>query len=127
MNIDYIFASIAILTLVALTIFQLLLIVGRPYGRLAWGGRYEVLPNRLRVSSLVSIILYVLIGIVIVSHAQLAPIIDSTTNLTYSMWFLTAYFTLGVVMNLASRSRPERLVMTPVALILAVSCLVLAL
>jgi len=127
MNIDYIFASIAILTLVALTIFQLLLIVGRPYGRLAWGGRYEVLPNRLRVSSLVSIILYVLIGTVIVSHAQLAPIIDSTTNLTYSMWFLTAYFTLGVVMNLASRSRPERLVMTPVALILAVSCLVLAL
>lgn len=126
MNIDYIFASIAVLTLVALTIFQLLLIAGRPYGRLAWGGQHEVLPTRLRISSLVSIILYALIAVVIVSHAQLAQIIDPTTNLTYSMWFLTAYFILGVIMNLASRSRLERLTMTPVALILAVCCLALA-
>jgi hypothetical protein len=42
-------------------------------------------------------------------------------------WVLTAYFALGVALNAASRSRPERLVMTPVALVLAVCCLVLAL
>jgi hypothetical protein len=34
---------------------------------------------------------------------------------------------LGVAMNAASRSRPERLVLTPTVLTLAVVCLVLAL
>lgn len=41
-------------------------------------------------------------------------------------WALTAYFAVGVLMNAASRSRPERLVMTPVSLALAGACLVLA-
>jgi hypothetical protein len=40
---------------------------------------------------------------------------------------LTAYFGVGVLANLASRSRPERLVMTPVAAVLCACCLVIAL
>ena len=40
---------------------------------------------------------------------------------------LTGYFVLGIAMNAISRSRPERLVMTPVVAILAVACLLLAL
>ena len=43
------------------------------------------------------------------------------------MWVLTGYFALGVVLNAISRSRPERLVMTPVAVVLTVVCLRLAL
>jgi hypothetical protein len=43
-----------------------------------------------------------------------------------AVWVLTAYFGLGVVMNAASRSRPERLVMTPVALVLCGACLLVA-
>jgi hypothetical protein len=44
-----------------------------------------------------------------------------------ALWVLTAFFAVGVAMNAASRSRGERLVMTPVVLALAVLCLVLAL
>jgi hypothetical protein len=40
---------------------------------------------------------------------------------------ITAYFALGIALNAISRSRPERLVMTPVVLLLAVSCLLIAL
>ena len=43
------------------------------------------------------------------------------------IWVLTAYFTLGIVLNAASRSRPERLVMTPIVSLLAVCCLLIAL
>jgi hypothetical protein len=43
------------------------------------------------------------------------------------IWVLTAYLGLGILVNAASRSRPERLVMTPVALVLTACCLVLAL
>jgi hypothetical protein len=42
-------------------------------------------------------------------------------------WILTAYFTLGVLMNGISRSKPERLVMAPVALLLALLFLCLSL
>ena len=42
------------------------------------------------------------------------------------MWVLAAYFTLGVVMNGISRSKPERRIMTPTALVLAVLYLILA-
>ena len=40
---------------------------------------------------------------------------------------MTGYFALGVPLNAISRSRPERLVMTPVVLLLALCCLVVAL
>lgn len=43
------------------------------------------------------------------------------------MWVLAAYFTLGIVMNGISRSKPERLIMTPTAVILPALYLVLAL
>jgi hypothetical protein len=44
-----------------------------------------------------------------------------------AIWVLTAYFALGIGMNAISRSRPERMVMTPVVLGLTVVSLVLAL
>jgi hypothetical protein len=39
---------------------------------------------------------------------------------------LTGFFCLGVLMNLASQSPWERAIMTPVALVLALCCYVLA-
>lgn len=44
-----------------------------------------------------------------------------------SAWVLLAYFTLGVVMNGVSRSRDERIVMTPTVLVLAICTLFVAL
>ena len=40
-------------------------------------------------------------------------------------WVLTAYFSVGVVMNLISRSRLER-IWAPVSLVIAVCCAVVA-
>jgi hypothetical protein len=44
-----------------------------------------------------------------------------------AIWVLAGYFLLGIGLNAVSRSRPERLVMTPVVLALTVCCLVIAL
>ena len=40
---------------------------------------------------------------------------------------ITAFFGVGVLMNAVSRSRPERFVMTPIVLLLALCCLLIAL
>lgn len=114
-------AVVASVLLAGVAVFQVLLVAGLPLGRFAWGGQHEVLPRTLRISSAVSVLLYV----VIAWSVWLAA--TSPGGAGPWMWVLTAFFGLGVVMNAASRSRPERLVMTPVVLLLALSCLVIAL
>ncbi len=109
-----------------LTILQLLLIAGLPLGRFAWGGQHEVLPPRLRIGSVVSIVLYAVFALMVLERAQLTSLIPSVTFIAVGMWVLTGYFALGVLMNGISRSKPERFLMTPVSLVLAGLCLVVA-
>jgi hypothetical protein len=108
--------------LAALAVFQGLLAAGAPLGRFAWGGQHRVLPTGLRIGSVVSIATYVLVAVVLVAAArQTGGVAD------VAVWVLTGYFVLGIGLNAISRSRPERLVMTPVAVVLAACCLVVAL
>jgi hypothetical protein len=112
--------------LAALAVFQLVLIAGAPLGRFAWGGQHVVLPARLRVGSAVSIVVYGVVALFLLQAGGAHSVLPRGL-VDVGMWVLTGYFALGVALNAASRSRPERLVMTPVALALAVVCLVLAL
>ena len=116
-------AVLAVVVLVGLAVLQALLVAGRPYGHLAWGGQHRVLPRRLRIGSAASIALYAVFAGVVLAAA--AP--DAPRWLEVAVWVLTGYSALGVLMNAVSRSRPERLVMTPVCLLLAGCCLVVAL
>jgi hypothetical protein len=117
-------AGAALLGLLAL--LQVLLIAGAPLGRLAWGGQHVVLPTSLRIGSAVAIALYAAFAGLMLQAAGVVAVVPPAVA-GVAIWVLTAYFALGVTMNAASRSRPERLVMTPVVLVLAVLCLVLAL
>jgi hypothetical protein len=109
-----------------LTVFQLLLIAGLPIGRFAWGGQHRVLPRKLRIGSAVSILLYVVFAIIVLDAAKLTDVFASATFTSVAVWVLTAYFALGVFMNAISRSKPERFTMTPVSLVLAGLCLIVA-
>jgi hypothetical protein len=120
-------AVVACTLLAGLAVFQLLLIAGLPLGRFAWGGQHEVLPRRLRIGSAVSIVLYALFALAVVDTARRVANGTGAGVTDVGIWVLTAYFLVGVGMNAASRSRHERLVMTPVALALFACCLILAL
>ena len=116
---------VGVVLLAALAVFQLLLVAGAPLGRFAWGGQHEVLPTRLRVSSAVNVVVYGLVAVVFLQRVGAVELLP-TSVVDVGLWVLTGLFGLGVLMNAVSRSRPERLVMTPVALALAAVCLVLA-
>jgi hypothetical protein len=119
-------AVVALVLLAALAVFQGCLVAGAPLGRFAWGGQNEVLPTNLRIGSVVSIVLYAAFAVLILQAAgSLSLLPDGFVGV--AIWVLTGYFVLGIAMNAISRSRPERLVMTPVVTILAATCLVLAL
>jgi hypothetical protein len=111
-------ALAACLILAALAVFQAALIAGAPLGRFAWGGQHEVLPAQLRIGSATSIVLYVLIAYVALAKADLASPLVSEGFTDVTSWVLTGYFGLGIMLNGISRSKPERLVMTPTVLVL---------
>jgi hypothetical protein len=119
-------AVLACVLLAALAVFQGLLVAGAPLGALAWGGQHRVLPAGSRVGSAVSIVLYALIAVVVLQAAGVGTLVGAGV-VDLGIWVLVGYFALGIGMNAASRSRPERLVMTPVALLLALCCLGIAL
>jgi hypothetical protein len=122
------FAAVAAsVLLAALVVFQGALIAGAPLGRYAWGGQHKVLPTRLRMGSATSIVLYVLFAYVALAKAGLAPPLVNQGFTDVSCWVLTAYLALGIVLNAISRSKPERLVMTPTVIVLTGLFLTLAL
>lgn len=120
-------AVISLLILLLLTIFQLALICGAPLGRFAWGGQHNILPLRLRIGSAISIIIYIVFASFASSKAGLWVPISDETLLNAGLWIIVVYSVFGILLNAISRSRPERYLMTPVAAILAICFLVMAL
>ncbi len=127
MQVTTIAAVAATVILAALAVFQVALAAGAPIGRFAWGGQHEVLPSRLRVGSIVSIILYALFALVLLQRADLITLFDSDGFVQVATWVLFGYFLLGILMNGISRSRAERNTMVPVTLVLAALTLIVAL
>lgn len=120
-------AFIACTILAALAVFQISLAFGAPLGQYAWGGSHVVLPTKLRISSAISIILYLVFALIILSGASVLDIPMDGSVLNVGIWALTGYFFIGVFMNGISRSKRERAVMTPATLVLALACLLIAL
>lgn len=117
---------LALLILAALAILQAVLISGAPIGQFAWGGQHKVLPTKLRIGSVVAIILYILFALLLTDKAGLIDVVsDSVANI--GIWVVTVYLISGVLLNAISRSKSERLVIAPVTLVLAISFLVVAL
>ena len=118
-------AVVATLLLLGLAAFQAALVAGAPLGRYAWGGAHEVLPTGLRIASAVAVVIYAALGWI----ASGAAGIVATPLPTGApvLWAIAGLLAVGSVMNAISRSRSERLVMTPAALTLAICFAVLAL
>ncbi|GAA2041963.1 hypothetical protein GCM10009819_30210 [Agromyces tropicus] len=123
-------AAVAALVLTAilgaLAIFQLALALGAPIGRFAWGGQHRVLPARLRVGSAVSIAVYAVIATIALDRAGVIDVVPDPVAVV-GMWVVFACFVLGIPLNAVSRSRAERVTMTPIVTVLALLSLVVAL
>jgi hypothetical protein len=106
--------------------FQVGLASGGPWGRAAWGGAHDRLPARLRIASAVAAGLWIAAAVVILSLAGYEPIAIPFRVARWAAWVLFGLLALGALMNMASRSRWERFLMGPIAFVLSVLCLVVA-
>src|SRR5690606_26485502 len=127
MNLVVIALAVFLVLLAVLSLFQVALAAGAPLGRFAWGGRHKgTLPTRLRIGSVVSIVIYVFMALVALDRTGVTSLMPANFVMV-AMWVVFGYLVIGTLMNLISRSKSERITMTPVALVLAVAALILAL
>lgn len=117
---------VACAVLGGLAVLQICVAAGAPWGRLVWGGMHRVLPRRLRIGSALSVVVYGGLAWVLLSRAGVLPGGD-TVAVRILTWVAFAYFVVGIGMNAISRSRAERLTMTPVCVVLAAATLIVAL
>jgi hypothetical protein len=119
-------AVVAAAGFLAIATFQAALALGAPLGRAAWGGTHVQLPMGLRIASAFAVGVWVLAALIVLGRAgfQVSPL--SPAFVRWGTWILVGVLPLGALMNFASPSNWERLVWGPVALILAMLCLVIA-
>lgn len=110
-----------------LALFQLALALGAPLGRYAMGGMVEgAYPAPMRIAALAQIAIYALIGAITFSRLGWAfPGFAQQGRI--AMWIVVGLFALGTLMNAISRSAGERAIWTPVALVMALASLRIAL
>ncbi len=121
-----IFAVTASIGFIGLAIFQLLLALGKPYGKAAWGGKHEILPVPLRFASLGAILIFIILTLSILEKAHIIFVINNENFVTYAIWIFSFFFSVNTLGNFLSKSKIEKVIMTPVSLLLSISCFIVA-
>ena len=114
-------ALIAVVFFTVLSIFQLLLAIGLRLGKLAYGGKYEKLPTNMRI---VAIGIFVLASISVLERAGIIIIFNNQILTMIIVWIIAIYLAFNTLLNVLSKSKPEKLIMTPISLISAICCFI---
>jgi hypothetical protein len=106
--------------------FQVALAAGAPWGEYAMGGRVPgQFPPAMRVAAVVQAVVLALLALVVLDAAGLVAL-GWTTAMPWLAWVPVVVSALSAVMNAATRSRVERRLWLPVAIVLLASSLAVA-
>lgn len=117
-------AIIAVVLFAGMSIFQLLLVLGLPFGRLAYGGKYEKLPSKMKIISLIGIVIFIFTTLSVLERAEIIIIFNNLMFVTVIVWIIAVYLAFITLMNAISKSKWEKLIMTPISLTLAICCFI---
>ena len=127
MDVTTIAALVFAIVAVGVIAFQLALALGAPWGRYAMGGAFPGrFPPPMRVAALVQAVLIALLALAVLSAAGLV-LPDVAVASPWLVWVAVVVSALAVVLNGISRSAGERRIWVPVASVLLVSSLLVAL
>ena len=107
-------------------LFQLGVVAGKAWGEYTMGGRYPGrLPAVMRLAALVQAVVLAVLAAIVLDAAGLLGL-DWTAQTPWLAFVPVAVSALSLVLNASSRSEPERRTWTPVAIVLLVSSLAVA-
>ena len=115
-----IIALIGSMAFIFVAILYALLALGFPYGEFAMGGKYIIMPKRMRIVCGFSVCVQLFAILILLQTANIIPPLFSISLTKGTCFFFAAYLTLNMIMNLLSNSRKEKWVMTPLALLTAI-------
>ena len=101
-------------------LLSFLIICGLPLGELTMGGQYKVFPQKLRIVLVTQLILQLLFVIILLQMGEFIPLWFSY-NVTKIIGIVMAiYLSINTVMNLISKSKKEKYIMTPLSFVTAI-------
>ena len=115
-------------TLVAgVVAFQLALAAGAPWGAYAMGGDTPgVLPRRLRIAAVAQAAILAILALVVLADAGVI-LPDLAAAYPWAVWVALAFSAVSLVLNAITPSARERRLWLPVAIVLFVTSLIVAL
>ncbi|NMO96592.1 hypothetical protein [Paenibacillus lemnae] len=119
----------AVFTLLMLVVilFQCALALGKPWGEYAMGGKFPgKFPPAMRAACLFQIVILAGIAAIVMSESGFILSRGSAFS-DKGIWFVVAFSTLAVILNLITRSSKERKIWAPVSIVLFATSLVVAL
>ena len=120
-------ATIFGILITVVVLFQLALAAGMPWGHLAMGGRYPgVFPPAMRIAALVQIGVLALLVLIVLTRAQMIfPAWYAVSE--KAIWVVAAVSAISLVLNVMTPSKWERILWSPVALLMTLCSIVIAL
>ena len=90
---------------------------GLPLGEFTMGGQHKILPKKFRVMAVISVAIQIFAMIIILQAGGFIPLWLPFKVTKYICFFFAAYLSLNTIMNMISKSRKEKYIMTPLSLI----------
>ena len=110
----------------AIAIMTVLVACGFPLGEFTMGGQHKILPEKFRVMAVISVAIQIFAMIIILQAGGFITLCLSFKLTKYICFFFAAYLSLNTIMNMISKSRKEKYVMTPLSLIAGICFLITA-
>ena len=90
---------------------------GLPLGEFTMGGQHKILPKKFRVMAVISVGIQIFAMIIILQAGGFISLWLSFKVTKYICFFFAVYLSLNTIMNMISKSRKEKYVMTPLSFI----------
>ena len=119
--------NVSVFLILVVILFQLALACGVPWGSLAMGGKYPgKFPLTMRVAALAQVVILSIIGVIILVRSGVAfpELFPVSKNI---IWGVVVLNVVGLVANLATPSKWERIIWSPVVAVLLVCSIIVAL
>ncbi len=114
------YALIGALLFFVIAVMTVLVVCGLPLGEFTMGGQYKILPGKFRIMGAISIAIQIFAMVIILQAGGFLPFMFSQEITKYICIFFAAYLSLNTIMNLLSKSKKEKYVMTPLAFVAAI-------